>query len=155
MMSLLAYRLFLDPMPVWDYWYLLIVPLCVAVAVVYKSMKCRSMKQVPREAGAIILWIIGGFSGATMGFETNPFDPRTAFHGAFSDPAVFGSKVHLLWLGVGTEEPERMHTGILAFHQGLDNAGIKHVFYESSGTAHEWQTWRRSLYQFAPLVFQD
>jgi len=96
---------------------------------------------------------IGGFSGATMGFETNPFDPRTAFHGAFSDPAVFGSKVHLLWLGVGTEEPERMHTGILAFHQGLDNAGIKHVFYESSGTAHEWQTWRRDLNDFAPRLF--
>jgi len=67
MMSLLAYRLFLDPMPVWDYWYLLIVPLCVAVAVVYKSMKCRSMSQVPLEAGAIVLWILGGFGAAAVG----------------------------------------------------------------------------------------
>jgi hypothetical protein len=25
---------------------------------------------------------------------------------------------------------------------------------ESPETAHEWQTWRRSLYQFAPLLFQ-
>jgi S-formylglutathione hydrolase FrmB len=42
-----------------------------------------------------------------------------------------------------------------AFHQALEQAGIKHVFYESPDTAHEWQTWRRSLYQFAPLLFQS
>ncbi len=63
---LLAYRPFLDPLPVWDYWYVLILPLCIAVAVVYKSMKCRLMSQVPREAGQIVLWIIGGFSGAAV-----------------------------------------------------------------------------------------
>ena len=28
-------------------------------------------------------------------------------------------------------------------------------FYVSPDTAHEWQSWRRSLYQFAPLLFQD
>jgi hypothetical protein len=65
-MSLLAYRLFLDPLPVWDYWYLLILPLCAAVAVVYKSMKCRSMSQVPREAAVVVLWIIGGFAAAAL-----------------------------------------------------------------------------------------
>lgn len=26
--------------------------------------------------------------------------------------------------------------------------------YVSPGTAHEWQTWRRSLYQFLPLIFR-
>jgi hypothetical protein len=65
-MPLLAYRPFLDPLPVWDYWYLLILPLCIAVAVVYKSMKCRTMSRVPIEAGQIVLWIIGGFSGAAV-----------------------------------------------------------------------------------------
>jgi hypothetical protein len=65
-MLLLAYRPFLDPLPVWHYWFLLIVPLCAAVAIVYKSMKCSSMKQVPLEAGIIILWIIGGFSAAAV-----------------------------------------------------------------------------------------
>jgi S-formylglutathione hydrolase FrmB len=34
-----------------------------------------------------------------------------------------------------------------------DQAGIKHVFYESPATAHEWLTWRRDLSQFAPLLF--
>jgi enterochelin esterase-like enzyme len=27
------------------------------------------------------------------------------------------------------------------------------VFYESPGTSHEWLTWRRSLHEFAPLLF--
>ena len=39
--------------------------------------------------------------------------------------------------------------------EALQQAGIKSVFYESPQTAHEWQSWRRSLYQFAPLLFQD
>jgi hypothetical protein len=65
-MLFLAYRPFLDPLPVWDNWFLLIIPLCAAVAIVYKAMKCRSMTQVPREAAAIVLWIIGGFSGAAV-----------------------------------------------------------------------------------------
>jgi hypothetical protein len=65
-MFLAAYRPFLDPLPVWDYWYLLILPLCFAVAVVYKSMKCSRISQVPLEAGQIVLWILGGFSGAAL-----------------------------------------------------------------------------------------
>lgn len=62
--SSLAYRPFLDPLPVWDYWYALAIPLCVGIAVVWKSVKCRSMADVPREAGLIVLWIIGGFAAA-------------------------------------------------------------------------------------------
>jgi hypothetical protein len=67
-MPLLAYRLFLDPLPLWETWqqYLLILPLCIAVAVVYKSMKCRTMSRVPIEAAQIVLWIIGGFTAAAV-----------------------------------------------------------------------------------------
>lgn len=36
----------------------------------------------------------------------------------------------------------------------LKEAGINAVYYESPLTAHEWQTWRRSLYEFAPLLFR-
>jgi hypothetical protein len=64
---LLAYRPFLDPLPVWNHWLWLILPLCIAVAVVYKSMKCRTIKQVPLEAGAVVLWILGGFAAAAFG----------------------------------------------------------------------------------------
>jgi enterochelin esterase family protein len=37
----------------------------------------------------------------------------------------------------------------------LKAAGVNSHFYVSPLTAHEWQSWRRSLYQFAPLLFQD
>ena len=37
----------------------------------------------------------------------------------------------------------------------LKEAGINAVFYVSPDTAHEFQSWRRSLYQMAPLMFQD
>jgi enterochelin esterase-like enzyme len=98
---------------------------------------------------------LGGFSGAGNGFAPGgeKLDAKTSFDGALSDPAAFNKKVHLVWLGVGTAEPERMHTGLTNFSAFLDQAGIKHVFYESPGTAHEWQTWRRDLNLFAPLLF--
>jgi enterochelin esterase family protein len=32
---------------------------------------------------------------------------------------------------------------------------VKSVYSESSGTAHEWLTWRRALHEFAPLLFQN
>jgi enterochelin esterase family protein len=98
---------------------------------------------------------IGGFSGAAgaMVLGNQKLDPKTAFNGALADPAAFAKRVHLLWLGVGTEEPERMRTGIQKLHASLQEANIPHVFYESPGTAHEWQTWRRDLKDFAPRLF--
>jgi enterochelin esterase-like enzyme len=36
----------------------------------------------------------------------------------------------------------------------LKKSGINAVFYESPRTAHEWLTWRRSLHEFAPLLFK-
>ena len=32
--------------------------------------------------------------------------------------------------------------------------GLNAVYYESPLTAHEWQTWRRSLYEFAQILFR-
>jgi hypothetical protein len=59
-------RPFLQPMPVWDYWYLLLLPLVIAVAVVYKAIKCRTIKQVPREAASIAAWILVCFAAAAV-----------------------------------------------------------------------------------------
>ena len=98
---------------------------------------------------------IGGFSGAggMLVLGNRKLDPKSDYNGVFADPAAFAKKVHLLWLGVGTQEPERMRSGILRLHTSLDEANIKHVFYESPGTDHEWQTWRRDLKDFAPRLF--
>ncbi len=38
---------------------------------------------------------------------------------------------------------------------GLKEAGVNSVYYVSPLTAHEWQSWRRSLHEFAPLLFKD
>jgi enterochelin esterase-like enzyme len=95
---------------------------------------------------------IGVFSGAGGGIGAS-FDPKTAYDGALSDAAAFNKKIKLVWVGVGTAEPERLTAGIKALHAALEKAGIKHIFYESPGTAHEWLTWRRDLNDFAPRLF--
>ncbi len=99
---------------------------------------------------------IGGFSGAAgqLMMGDHNLDPRTDLNGALADPVAFAKRVHLLWLGVGTEEPAGMRAGIKKMNAGLDDAKIQHVFYESPGTSHEWQTWRRDLNEFAPKLFQ-
>jgi enterochelin esterase-like enzyme len=96
---------------------------------------------------------IGGFSGAGAP-GGRPFDPKTDFNGAFADPKAFAKKVRVLWLGIGTAEPERMREGIRGFHKALTEHGIEHVYWESPGTDHEWQTWRRNLHDFAPRLFR-
>jgi enterochelin esterase family protein len=97
---------------------------------------------------------IGGFSGAGGNFGGGTFDPKTANHGVFADPAAFNKKVHLVWLGIGTAEPDFMRASVLNYHDALEKAGIKTVLYQSPGTAHEWLTWRRDLKEFAPLLFR-
>ncbi len=70
------------------------------------------------------------------------------------DAAGFNEKVRVFFLGTGTVEREA-NPNIRDLHEALDKAGVRHVYYESPGTAHEWLTWRRDLRQFAPLLFQE
>jgi enterochelin esterase-like enzyme len=93
---------------------------------------------------------LGSFSGPMFG----RFNVNSSYGGAFTDPAAFNKKVHLLWLGAGTAE-ERFLDSIKVIHETLKQAGIKSTFVPSTGTAHEWQTWRRALQDFAPRLFQD
>ncbi len=95
---------------------------------------------------------IGGFSGA--GRLQPGADIKQLYDGAWSDPNAFNKKMKVVYVSIGTKEPERMYTGVNGFHQALEKAGIKHVYYESPGTSHEWQTWRRSLRQYASLIFK-
>ncbi len=97
---------------------------------------------------------MAGFSGTMNGLSTEALDPATAFNGIFKDGAAFNEKVKLLWIGMGTEEPDFFHGSIGAFRTMLDKAGIKYVYLSSPGTAHEWLTWRRDLNDFAPRLFK-
>ena len=92
---------------------------------------------------------LGGFSGNCGAFG-GPFDPKTSCGGAFADPAAFNAKVNVLFLSTGSVEGPR----VKQFSDALTAAGIKNVYFESPGTAHEWLSWRRALADFAPRLFK-
>lgn len=67
----MAWRPFLEPMPVDDLWLVLIVPLVLAIAVVYKVIRLRDLRGLPIQTvvlaaqivvfmifAALILWVI-------------------------------------------------------------------------------------------------
>ncbi|MDY0240518.1 MAG: alpha/beta hydrolase-fold protein [Bacteroidales bacterium] len=61
------------------------------------------------------------------------------------------SQVKLIFLSCGSKErPD----GIKQATASLKDAGFNAVGYVSENTAHEFLTWRRSLYQLAPLLFK-
>ena len=59
-----GWRPFLTAMPVWDYWFWLLLPLCAGVAVVYKTTKCRTADTIARESVGLAIWIVLGLLGA-------------------------------------------------------------------------------------------
>ena len=63
----------------------------------------------------------------------------------------FAKNVKLLFMSGGGKENMGCEEAAKNIHEQL---GMKAVGYESPGTAHEWHTWRRSLYQFAQLLFK-
>ncbi len=67
----LAYRPFLDPIPVDRFWMFFALPLVVVIALVYKSIRMNSLEHLTREtlklslqilifmvAAAVVLWLI-------------------------------------------------------------------------------------------------
>lgn len=89
--------------------------------------------------------------GLFSGFFVRPNDNIVdAFNGVFKNADAFNKKMNLLFISTGTEE--RNPKGAV---QTLKDHGIKIVFHESQGTAHEWLTWRRALNEFAPLLFKN
>ena len=83
---------------------------------------------------------IGVFSGGSI--TTNDI----------ANPATFKQQVKLVFLSHGSREGGADGKKHVA---ALKEAGVNAVYYESPNTAHEWQTWRRSLHEFAPLLFKD
>ncbi|MDR0961669.1 MAG: esterase [Mediterranea sp.] len=84
----------------------------------------------------------GGMRGANNTVET-------MYNGVFKDAAKFNKEMNLLFISTGTEEGRPT-----AAVEALKKHGIKVVYHESQGTAHEWLTWRRALNEFAPLIFK-
>ncbi len=87
---------------------------------------------------------VGMFSGGT--FNTDEL----------KDAADFKKTNKVLFMSAGGRET-RMAEGDNSVGKAAENLkaiGINAHSYVSPETAHEWQTWRRSLYQFAQLIFK-
>ena len=89
---------------------------------------------------------VGMFSGGSITMEDIEQHPD------------FKEKVKLLFISYGSREIENPRPGPWGNPkentEALKKAGMNTHFYVSPETAHEWQSWRRSLYQFAPLLFK-
>ncbi|WP_321996844.1 alpha/beta hydrolase-fold protein [Draconibacterium orientale] len=90
---------------------------------------------------------VGMFSGGSITMEDIEQHPD------------FKEKVKLLFISYGSREIENPRPGPWGDPkentEALKKAGINTYFYVSPETAHEWHSWRRSLYQFAPLLFKN
>jgi enterochelin esterase-like enzyme len=75
----------------------------------------------------------------------------------------FKEKVKLVFVSFGSREIENIKNSNRGPFGGdpqentkaIQQEGINAHFYVSPNTAHEWQSWRRSLHEFAQLVFKD
>ncbi|MGD1046966.1 MAG: alpha/beta hydrolase-fold protein [Bacteroidota bacterium] len=91
---------------------------------------------------------IGLFSGGTFSMDDINKTPG------------FKDKVRLVFVSFGSRElgggrPNFFGGDPKANAEALKQAGINSVFYVSPETAHEFLSWRRSLREFAPLLFND
>lgn len=86
---------------------------------------------------------VGGFSGCGIPGSSNDLYP-----------ASLNDDFKLIFISTGRMESPQMYATVTNFHDVLVANGVKHVFYQSPGTAHEWLTWRRSLYRLAPMLFK-
>ena len=91
---------------------------------------------------------MGTFSGAIFGL-----DLKTAYDGVFTNPEAFNKQIHCLFMMSGTEGMDKMF-GTKKMVEDLNQMGINAHYYESTGTDHEWLTWRRGLKQFIPYLFK-
>jgi enterochelin esterase-like enzyme len=71
----------------------------------------------------------------------------------------FKEKVKLVFISFGSRELENRRAGFGGDPKenadALNKININTHFYVSPQTAHEWQSWRRGFYQFAPLLFKN
>ena len=97
---------------------------------------------------------LGGMLTGTVGVKhSDQFAWLGIFSGGVvSDPAQLRKDVvKLVFETCGSQEyPQRIQDNVAL----LREQGFNAVTYISPDTAHEWQTWRRSLYEFLPLIFR-
>ncbi len=90
---------------------------------------------------------VGIFSGGSISVEES------------QNAAGFRENNKLVFVSFGSRELENRRPGFggdpKEETKKLKESGINAYFYVSQDTAHEWQSWRRGLYQFAQLLFNN
>ena len=71
----------------------------------------------------------------------------------FTKADELNKKIHYFFMMSGTEGMDKMF-GTERLVKSLNDLGVNAHYYESTGTAHEWLTWRRGLKQFIPHLFK-
>jgi enterochelin esterase-like enzyme len=94
---------------------------------------------------------IGGFSTARA--ESSPESRRTEREWLGGLLREMATPPRHVFLSAGSGEPAFV-AGADQLAGALGAAGLDHSRYLSPGTAHEWLTFRRSLAEFAPLLFR-
>lgn len=90
---------------------------------------------------------LGIFSGGTLGELDDTNSP-------LANPTEFNRLVKVAFVSFGSVEGGA--NSLKNYQDSLVAVGITNMtYYISPGTAHEWQTWRRSFYHFAPLLFRN
>ncbi len=99
-------------------------------------------------------FLMGAF-GTGRGGGAGSLNLQSIYSGAMANPEEFNKKVKVLFMTFGTEPPLENPEGLKEHQKQLEEAGIKNSYvYISPGTSHEWQTWRRSIYIFAQMLFK-
>ena len=89
---------------------------------------------------------LGAFSPAIAITDTSK-----DYDGVVADPAKINQQLHLLWIGIGSED--FLLTSVRQSHELLEKAGVRHVCVNGAG-AQVWAVWRKYLAHFAPKLFQ-
>jgi len=123
----------------------------------YIDANFRTLSDQPNRAMAGLS--MGGMETKTITLKNlDKFSHIGLFSGGIITPndvnttPGFKEKVKLVFCSCGSRENPG---NIQANHEALNQIGIANVAYVSPDTAHEFLTWRRSFYQFAPLLFRD
>ncbi len=80
-------------------------------------------------------------------FSSGTFSPSE-----IKDIDSFKKNTKVVFMSFGGREGGAARIGAAA--EEWTKVGVKGVSYVSPETAHEWQSWRRSLHEFAPLLFK-
>jgi len=109
------------------------------------SMGGMETKEIVLKRSDVFGWL-GMFSGGTITAEEANAAPN------------FKKNNKLVFISYGSREVDGRRQGFgpnpKEATDGLAAAGYNAHYYVSNLTAHEWQSWRRSLYQFAQLLFK-